>query len=293
MLLDPLDHQRLDEDDCRRRQRRTEARANAHGRSEARDRVHLASHCHADPGRLPPCRLRYRSSSSHGTAGSTLKAVLTPWRRRPASTPEIILVDNGSSDGTVDFVRSRFPKVRVVALGDNLGFAGGNNAGAREARGQFLAFLNNDTIPDSTWLRALRDGIDASSRFLLATSRIVYMHDCFGHRQRRRRRIPGRRRVQAASRRASRCRQRFRRGVWRLWRRMPDFPSRYSRSSADSTKTSSRRTKTWICRTGPGCGAIAADTSRTQSSGITEARHSDAAASLRSSTASETWSGCT
>ena len=41
----------------------------------------------------------------------------------------------------------------------------------------FLAFLNNDTIPDSAWFRALRDGIDAPSRFLLTTSRIVYMHD--------------------------------------------------------------------------------------------------------------------
>jgi GT2 family glycosyltransferase len=91
--------------------------------------------------------------------------------------PEIVLVDNGSSDGTVDFVRSRFPRVRIVALGENRGFAGGNNAGAQAARGEFLAFLNNDTIPDSTWLRALRDGMDAPSRFLLMTSRIVYMHD--------------------------------------------------------------------------------------------------------------------
>jgi hypothetical protein len=91
--------------------------------------------------------------------------------------PEIVLVDNGSSDGTVDFVRSRFPSVRIVALGENRGFAGGNNAGARAARGEFLAFLNNDTVPDSMWLRTLRDGIDAASRFLLTTSRIVYMHD--------------------------------------------------------------------------------------------------------------------
>ena len=89
--------------------------------------------------------------------------------------PEIVLVDNGSSDGTVDFVRSRFPSVRIVALGENRGFAGGNNAGARAARGEFLAFLNNDTVPDSMWLRTLRDGIDAASRFLLTTSRIVYM----------------------------------------------------------------------------------------------------------------------
>jgi GT2 family glycosyltransferase len=90
---------------------------------------------------------------------------------------EIVLVDNGSSDGSVDFVRSRFPGVRIVALAENRGFSGGNNAGAKAARGEFLAFLNNDTIPDSTWLRALRDGIDAPSRFLLTTSRIVYMHD--------------------------------------------------------------------------------------------------------------------
>ena len=82
---------------------------------------------------------------------------------------EIVLVDNGSSDGSVDFVRSRFPGVRIVALAENRGFAGGNNAGAKAARGEFLAFLNNDTIPDSAWLRALRDGIDAPSRFLLTT----------------------------------------------------------------------------------------------------------------------------
>ncbi|HXH24405.1 MAG TPA: glycosyltransferase family 2 protein [Vicinamibacterales bacterium] len=92
-------------------------------------------------------------------------------------TAETILVDNGSIDGTVDFVRARFPSVRVVALPENRGFAGGNNAGARAARAPYLAFLNNDTVPDARWLRALRDGIDEDTRFLLATSRIVYMHD--------------------------------------------------------------------------------------------------------------------
>jgi N-acetylglucosaminyl-diphospho-decaprenol L-rhamnosyltransferase len=90
---------------------------------------------------------------------------------------EIVLVDNGSSDGTAAYVRARFPNVRLVPLGENRGFAGGNNAGAREARGEYLAFLNNDTMADRGWLRALRAGIDAPSHFLLATSRIVYMHD--------------------------------------------------------------------------------------------------------------------
>jgi hypothetical protein len=57
---------------------------------------------------------------------------------------ETILVDNGSSDGTGAFVRERFPWVRLVALGENRGFAGGNNAGAREARGDRLAVVDAD-----------------------------------------------------------------------------------------------------------------------------------------------------
>ncbi len=90
---------------------------------------------------------------------------------------ETIVVDNGSKDGSVEFVRDAFPWVRVVALAENRGFAGGNNAGAREARGRYVAFLNNDTVADARWLRALRDGLDEEAGFALATSRIVYMHD--------------------------------------------------------------------------------------------------------------------
>ena len=90
---------------------------------------------------------------------------------------ETILVDNGSTDGTVEFVRATYPWVRVVALSGNRGFTGGNNAGAAEARGRMLAFLNNDTVPEDGWLAALRRGVDEAHGFALATSRIVYMHD--------------------------------------------------------------------------------------------------------------------
>src|SRR5262245_59765725 len=60
---------------------------------------------------------------------------------------ELILVDNASTDGSVELVRARFPNVRVLALDRNSGFAQGNNAGAAIARGRYIAFLNNDTIP--------------------------------------------------------------------------------------------------------------------------------------------------
>jgi GT2 family glycosyltransferase len=90
---------------------------------------------------------------------------------------ETILVDNGSTDGTADYVRMRFPWVKLVSLAENRGFAGGNNAGVRQATGRFVAFLNNDTSADSNWVRALRSGIDEPGGFVLVTSRIVYMHD--------------------------------------------------------------------------------------------------------------------
>ena len=106
-----------------------------------------------------------------------LAGCLTAVAAQQGVDAETILVDNASTDGTAEFVRARFPWVRVILLDRNHGFAGGNNAGAREARGQYLAFLNNDTIADPNWLRALHDGLDEPRGIALATSRIVYMHD--------------------------------------------------------------------------------------------------------------------
>lgn len=106
-----------------------------------------------------------------------LDACLSAVAAQEGVSAETILVDNASSDGTLEHVRSRFPWVRTVALDRNRGFAGGNNAGAREARGRYLAFLNNDTVADSGWLRALLAGLDEAAGTVLATSRIVYMHD--------------------------------------------------------------------------------------------------------------------
>ena len=106
-----------------------------------------------------------------------LDTCLAGVKRQSGVVFETILVDNGSTDGTADFVRARFPWVKVVPLAENRGFAGGNNAGVRQATGRFVAFLNNDTSPDPEWLNALRSGIDEANGFTLVTSRIVYMHD--------------------------------------------------------------------------------------------------------------------
>lgn len=106
-----------------------------------------------------------------------LEACLNAVAAQAGVSTETIVVDNGSSDGTVAYVRERFPSVRVIALPDNRGFAGGNNAGVRKARGRFIALLNNDTVPEPGWLAALLGGLHEDTGFALVTSRIVYMHD--------------------------------------------------------------------------------------------------------------------
>jgi GT2 family glycosyltransferase len=90
---------------------------------------------------------------------------------------EIILVDNGSHDGSAAFVREQFPDVRLLALEENLGFTGGNNRGVAEARGEWLAFLNNDTVADPHWLARLAGALTSDAAIGLVTSRIVYMDD--------------------------------------------------------------------------------------------------------------------
>lgn len=68
---------------------------------------------------------------------------------------EIIVVDNGSSDESVSYMREMYPDVRVISLEKNYGFSVAVNAGIREARGEYLLLLNNDTLPDQEWVSVL------------------------------------------------------------------------------------------------------------------------------------------
>ncbi len=68
---------------------------------------------------------------------------------------EVIVVDNGSDDGSVGFVRQAFPAVRVLELPSNLGFGGGNNAGVRAATHDIVVLLNNDMRVDRGFLAPL------------------------------------------------------------------------------------------------------------------------------------------
>lgn len=71
---------------------------------------------------------------------------------------EIIVVDNGSTDGSAEFVRRAFPRVKLLALDRNLGFGGGSNAGFRAARNDIVVLLNSDMRVEPDFLAPLLEG---------------------------------------------------------------------------------------------------------------------------------------
>jgi len=71
---------------------------------------------------------------------------------------EVIVVDNGSTDGSAEFIREQFPQVRLLALPENLGFGGGSNAGFREARRDVVVLLNSDMRVEPDFLAPLLTG---------------------------------------------------------------------------------------------------------------------------------------
>jgi len=70
-------------------------------------------------------------------------------------TFEIIVSDNGSTDGSSEFIRRNFPDVRIIDNGSNLGFAKGNNVGIRAASGKYVLILNPDTVTQENALDRL------------------------------------------------------------------------------------------------------------------------------------------
>ena len=91
----------------------------------------------------------------------------------PATSHEIVVVDNASTDGAPAMVRERFPAVRVLDAGDNLGFARANNIGIRATTGELVLLLNPDTIVPAGALDAMVARIDQTAHVAALGPRLV------------------------------------------------------------------------------------------------------------------------
>lgn len=105
---------------------------------------------------------------------------------------EIILVDNGSSDDSVEFVRSNFPSVKLLHSDRNIGFAGGNNLGINESTGYWILMLNNDAWLEQNAVFELLNFVHQECIDIVGTKEVGYddetprysgkwLIDIFGH----------------------------------------------------------------------------------------------------------------
>ena len=91
-------------------------------------------------------------------AGELLLDCVESVRKSEYDNLEILVVDNISSDNSQKKCKEKFPDIKLIQNEKNFGYCEGNNVGIRNAKGEFIAILNPDTIVDSNWLRELING---------------------------------------------------------------------------------------------------------------------------------------
>jgi len=87
---------------------------------------------------------------------------------------EVILIDNGSEDMTLQSVQKKFPKVRIVKAGENLGLNAGKNLGQKKARGEYILFLDSDTTVDKNLLLELVSVAESDPKIGIVCPKMYY-----------------------------------------------------------------------------------------------------------------------
>lgn len=114
----------------------------------------------------------------HWNGKHFLQPCLDSLRAQTHDNIEIIIVDNASSDGSQDYIKSTYPEVILIELSENLGFTGACNIGMEKARGEIISLLNNDTEVEPNWVAEIVSAFDRNpdvgmiaSKMLLFTER--------------------------------------------------------------------------------------------------------------------------
>ncbi len=106
-----------------------------------------------------------------------LKICLDALRRQTLKEFRILIVDNGSEDESVSFIRTEYPEADLICLPENTGFCGAVNTGIRNTKTPYVVLLNNDTEPFPDFLKELLKGIRKRKHAFSAGGKLIQYHD--------------------------------------------------------------------------------------------------------------------
>ena len=105
-----------------------------------------------------------------------LKDCLEALKHQDTDDFEVLIIDNASSDGSVPFIREHYPDFKLMVMEENLGFAGGVNAGIEASETPYVILLNNDTEADPHYVKALIDAMDKDDRIFSVSPKMVQFY---------------------------------------------------------------------------------------------------------------------
>lgn len=105
-----------------------------------------------------------------------LKICLDSLKKQTFSQFETILVDNASTDGSVEFIKKEYPWVKVLSLDDNYGFCGAVNRGIGKAEAEYVVLLNNDTESSPELLEGLYQGMQQKRNAFSGGAMMIQFH---------------------------------------------------------------------------------------------------------------------
>ncbi len=98
-------------------------------------------------------------------------------RRQTMQDMEILFIDNGSVDGSEEFIRANYPETVLIQMGENTGFCGAVNAGIDRAKAPYVLLLNNDTEATETFVEELYKAIEKDKRIFSCSAKMVQFHN--------------------------------------------------------------------------------------------------------------------
>lgn len=105
-----------------------------------------------------------------------MKPCLASLKEQTFQDYRILVVDNASTDGSVQYVREHYPEIEVIALDQNYGFSKAVNMGIRHSRTPYVILLNNDTTADPNYIEEMVKSIERSPRIFSVSSKMIQMY---------------------------------------------------------------------------------------------------------------------